>query len=508
MKNNGQYHIQSGFIRAKKSLAFILAALLLMPAFTACSEAKKQNTGTSANTQAAPVTGEEDTDTAETQIPLGLPHDLTFDGTEVTVLGWQTYEDIEFDAEELNGEVVHDAVMDRNTAVEDNLDIKLTFLEEGGRYGDSAWMALVSNSNISFDGAYDIVAGHSVNIGSLTYSGQFLNMLDYEYLDFDMPWWRASLTEKATIQNKLYFATGDISPSAIGRSQGVFFNSEMLEIYQLEDPYELVMSGEWTFDKMTEMATGTYSDVNANGESDEADQFGFVIDSVQVQAIGLSAGIFSMESDAEGMLTISPDYNSERTVSLIEKWSNFLHNSTDTSFIKISDDTTIFREGRALFYAFPLAIISSELRSLEFDVGFVPYPKFDEQQENYVVCTSNAYSLWAIPLGVKNPEMSAAVLENMAYEGYIQITPAIFETAYKVKYNTTESTLQSEVFDIVRENLVFDIGRIMNTSFANIFNMVPDAILKNSGNFTSVFSSSQRALNRSITKWMDQLSKG
>ena len=104
--------------------------------------------------------------------------------------------------------------------------------------------------------------------------------------------------------------------------------------------------------------------------------------------------------------------------------------------------------------------------------------------------------------------MSAAVLENLAYEGNIQITPAIFETAYKVKYNTTDSMLQSEVFDIVRENLVFDIGRIMNASFMNIFNMVPDNILRNSGNFASTFSTSQRAINRAISKWMDQLNEG
>jgi len=490
----------------KKTLALILTALLLVPSFTACSESKNEETK-APETQAVSDAANTEADTAETRIPLGLPADLTYDGAEITVLGWQTFEDIEFDGEELNGEVVHDAVMDRNTAVEDRLDIKLTFLEEGGRYGDSSWLSLVSNSNIAFDGAYDIVAGHSNNMGTLTYSSQLLNLLDYDYLDFTMPWWRAALTDKAIIQDKLFFATGDISPSAIGRSQGVFFNSQMLDVYQLEDPYNLVVSGEWTLDKMIEMTQGTYTDVNANGESDEGDQFGFVIDAVQVQALGLSAGIISMESDETGSLIVSPGYNSERTVSLIEKWASFLHSSTDTSFIKILDDTTIFREGRALFYGFPLAIISSELRSLEFDVGFVPYPKFDEQQEDYVVCTSNAYSLWAMPLGVKNPEMSSAVLETLAYEGNIQITPAIFETAYKVKYNTTESQLQSEVFDIVRENLTFDIGRIMNASFMNIFNMVPDSIIQNRGNFSSMFSSSQRAINRTITKWMDQLAE-
>lgn len=498
---------------SKKLLTALLAAVLLASAvLTSCSEGSEETstsasetTATGSNT-AETVAEEAASEETEPEYALGLPEDLDYQGTAITVLGWQHYEDVEFDTEELNGEIVNDAIFQRNLAVEENLNVTLTFLEEGGRAGDANWMALVRNSNTSGDGAYDFVAGHSANIGSLTYSKQFQNMLDYEYLDFSAPWWRSALTEKATVLEKLFFATGDIAPSSIGRSQGIFFNSKLLEDYNLEDPYQLVVNGEWTFDKLNEMCTGTYIDLNSNGKAEEkADQFGFAIDYVQTQAIGLSAGFVSVAANEEGILKIAPEYTSERAVSLVEKWSAFMHDSNDTSFIATTDDTSIFKEGRSVFYAFPMAIISSELRDLEFEVGFVPFPKFDEQQQDYVVCTSNAYSLWSIPLSAKDPAMSAAIMENMAYEGYHNVIPAIFETSYKVKYNTTDSKLQSEVFDIVRSSLIFDLGRIMNSSFNNVFGLIPDAINGNTGKFASNLASSQKGIEKKLQKWMDTL---
>ena len=96
-------------------------------------------------------------------------------------------------------------------------------------------------------------------------------------------------------------------------------------------------------------------------------------------------------------------------------------------------------------------------------------------------------------------------MENMAYEGFLNVIPAIFETSYKVKYNTTDSQLQSQVFDIVRGSLIFDLGRIMNSSFNNVFGLIPDAINSNSGQFASKAASSQKAINKILEKWMEKL---
>ncbi len=448
-----------------------------------------------------------DTASTETESPykLSLPEDLDFGGEEIFVYGWEHYEDIEFYAETENGDIVNDAVFRRNLSVQENLNVKLTFSEIEGR-DSGTWNKKVTNANKAGDDLYDIIAGHSHRIGELAQSNDLLNLLDYQYLDLNQPWWRSELTERAVILNNLFFVTGDISPSSVARSQGIFINTEILHNFDLEDPYQLVIDGTWTHSKMMEMTKGVYSDLDGDGKkNEEGDRFGFALDQVQTQAIGLTAGINSIVRDSEGRLSLSPDYVSDYSTSILDLWIDYMKTSPDAIFIKVMDDTSMFRSGRALFYTFPLGTISTEFRNCDFNIGFVPWPKADEGQEDYVTCTSNAYSLWGVPLAATNPDMSCAVMENLAYEGYREIMPAMFETAYKVKYNNTESQLQSQVFDILRENLTFDIGRIMSTPTGNVFYLLSDCINAGKNNLASQFEKTKKRADKLLNNWMDEL---
>ena len=53
--------------------------------------------------------------------------------------------------------------------------------------------------------------------------------------------------------------------------------------------------------------------------------------------------------------------------------------------------------------------------------------------------------------------MSGAVLECMASEAYRNVTPALFETAFKYQYSNNPH--DAELFEIIRDNVVFDISR-------------------------------------------------
>ena len=432
-------------------------------------------------------------------IPDNLPEDLDFGGQTVTILGWNHYEDIEFEAEELTGDVVNDAYYYRNLAVEDRLNVKLEFQIETAR-GDSddTFLPLLQNSVLSGSGSYDIAAAHSHRMSSAAASGLLANLLNVDYIDFDMPWWRQSLISETTLNGALFFAAGDISVSSLTRMQGIFFNNQLIVDFGLEDPYDLVLSGDWTLDKMEEMTKGLYLDLNGNNTKDEADRFGFCSDWVQLQAVYYTSGLRAVVHNESGGLELSELINSDRSIGVIEKMQNILHSSNDNTTIKVTDDDTIFREGRALFYAFPLGIISSSgFREADFEIGFVPWPKYDAG-DNYITNLSNAYSIWSIPLDAKDADMSGAVMEAMASEGYRTITPAIFETAYKVKYNNIDSQRQSEIFDMMREDMVFDIGRLFAYQFQFLTNEFANTIYNNRNDWSSRFESNRSSLEAAI----------
>ncbi len=484
--------------RNTKNALLLLSALCLL---ISCGDTDSDRKDTAAVADAATEAVNETL--AETAIPFNsLPDNLDYQGATVKILGWETYEAVEFTTEEETGDIVNDSVYTRNRNVMERLNVTLEIKEEGGRAGDSAWKNLVSNSNKAGDGAQDIVAGYSRNVGTLALNGELYDLFDFEYLDFTQSWWMSKMTDTATIAGKLFFAAGDISPSTISRTQGIFFNTDIIKEFDLEDPYALTISGTWTSEKLFEMTQGIYRDLNGDGKRDEAgDQFGIVTDNVQMEPIATTTGILTLTLDSDGLPIVNPEMNSDKMVSTLDTWINFFKTSEDYMRISVVDDPSIFRSGRALFWFFPLGSIVTDLRDCEFNIGFVPYPKSDVSQDGYMSCLSNALTLWSIPIGAQAPEMSAAVMEAMAHEGYVHITPALFETAYKVKYNHTGSELQSQVFDIMRDGVVIDLGKLLSDqATSNLYYLFSDSLANQKTTYSSRFASISKSTQKKLDK--------
>ena len=100
--------------------------------------------------------------------------------------------------------------------------------------------------------------------------------------------------------------------------------------------------------------------------------------------------------------------------------------------------------------------------------------------------------------------MSAAVLECMASESYRTVSPALFETALKVKYAGDDAT--SEMYDIIRGGVVFDIGRIFNDSMSSLtYSLFRGALQTGNSNWTSTFERNRKSLDKQFAKVIDAL---
>ena len=116
-------------------ISLILASMMLLSA-ASCSESGTNDETTAQtageNTEAAaPETIPEETG------PVAELPDKTYDGEEVMFLtslnlGYDWYTSYEIYAEEMNGQLINDAVFQRNTVVEDLLDIKIAETKESG----------------------------------------------------------------------------------------------------------------------------------------------------------------------------------------------------------------------------------------------------------------------------------------------------------------------------------------------------------------------------------------
>ena len=117
-------------LRSKRILSLILASLLLLSSVS-CSESgtNPETTAPSAAEATEAAAAEVETLPEETGPVAELP-DKTYDGEEVMFLtalnlGMDWYTSYEIYAEEMNGQLINDAVFQRNTVIEDRLDIRI-----------------------------------------------------------------------------------------------------------------------------------------------------------------------------------------------------------------------------------------------------------------------------------------------------------------------------------------------------------------------------------------------
>lgn len=475
----------------KKKIAVLLVLAMLLSTMAGCSGGSSETTNTDTTADTTPV----DTET-ETLYELDdLPSDLNYGDKTVTTFGWSGISQIEFFAEEANGEIVNDAVFQRNLKVEDRLSVKLEYRIEPGANPDRAsWVKTISQSITAGDGAYDIAAGYSMAGASLAVANMLISLNDLPHLNFDKPWWPKSLQQEATCGGKLYFCSGDISTYMIYFLYGVYFNKQLVIDHALEDPYDLVNEGNWTLDKMISMSEGVYQDTNGDGKKDIGDVYGFETHTTYIDPFYFGVGLRTTEKDANDIPVIAECFGGEKTHELLNtlvEWCKM----NDAWLEKDSYDTSnqIFAEGRALFTTNEFQYAVTDLRSSELDYGVVPMPKYDAEQQDYYTVMSFPYSLYGIPVDAADPDMSAAVMEALASEGYRTVSPALFETAFKAKYAQDDKTAQ--MFDIIRSSAVFDFGRVFNDSMQSMtYSLFRSAVSGGNTNWVSTYQSKEKTL--------------
>ncbi|MBO5256955.1 MAG: hypothetical protein J6C42_05590 [Clostridia bacterium] len=164
----------------KKILAALLAALMLAPTFTACSESTTNSDSTAETTaDASAPSAEAETVPEETEpedpraaISDDLP-DIKFDGQNFRVLTTEGGAIYGFDysteiiAEELNGDACNDAVYNRNLNVETRFDTKITC--QMNTSPSTYIKTLVQSGTDEYDivGMYDFLAYNALNAGAV-----------------------------------------------------------------------------------------------------------------------------------------------------------------------------------------------------------------------------------------------------------------------------------------------------------------------------------------------------
>ncbi len=444
----------------KKISALLLALLMLLPTIAGCAESATEDGGTPASdTPGAEELLAEEAVPEETEIMPDLP-EITFGGADYVILTRNCCPSHTNGVyvEELSGDVVNDAVYDRNAALEEQFDIHIA----EPVLGNDGEATILAASVQAGDDAYDACVYHYRWLGTAAANGYLLDTTLANYIGYEKPWWYQNVNDAYSVGGHYYVLVGMYDLDNYYDNICTYFNTNMMtDLYPDEDIYSIVKEGRWTVDTLETLAAGATIDTDGDGKFNHAkDMFGYGQDN------GFSF-VYQFAWDQPVTERDENDFpltciNTEKQVQIVERLYHLLFESAPV--IKNEDGgarMTAFREGRCLFMIASLST-SIQLRDMEQDFGILPIAKFDEAQDKYYTHSTAHTSAVGIPINKSQEgmEKSAIILEAMAAGGFKTVRPAVYDVALKSKYARDDETY--EMIDLVIEGKTADFAEIFD----------------------------------------------
>ena len=484
----------------KRYLTLAITAALMLSAFSCGSGGE----GKDSSTSAPESTGEETTAPEETD---GLP-EKDMDKFELKIVhfdgNWLSWALTKLDAESETGDRLNDAIYKRNRNMEErfNCEINVTGKETINASDiQSEIMAGDSNYDVWF--MYD-----NWTLGAVEY---LLPWEELPYINLDREWWNPSATEVFNLEGKTYAAAGNYSLSVLSRASGFAFNKDIYnKMNRSENIYDLAREGKWTIDVMYDTAKNAYIDLDGDSSMNENDQYGISgswKETFWRFLSGSDVRFISKDSNSD------PVFDLQKNEAAINKMlkifdlfteKGIYYNPQTKDVHSVQDSEEIFADGRLLFKTVNLFDLES-LRTCDIDIGILPCPKYDENQENYYAPSFGAeISVLLKTLPEERKENVGMLLEALAYDTNANILPEYKEVLLKTKLARDNES--EEMIDIIINSISFDFGINAWQNEVGV-PIVQRIYVKNDPNVASTLAKMQKSVDAQIKKLVEKLGK-
>ena len=487
----------------KRALSLILALAMLTLSVVACG-AKTEDpaaTTTAPADEATTTAATEATTTAATEETLPpeladtLP-DVNFTGETFKVLIREESK-YEMTSEEITGDLVRDAVYNRELTVEERLGLNIEVHTIKGNWDyRNDFIAHVNNSILSNDHSFDMAMTHNAYLASMILRGQATDLNELDAIDFTKKWWCQKYVENIAIDGKVYSAMGDIGVSLYEYLEATYFNKKIAEEHQITDLYKLVQSGNWTLAKMMEYVKMVGSDLNGDGKYDQNDLLGLAIDNhnTRYAATVWQTEITTVGADGRRSFNLP----NERYINCYETLYHAIYDNEQVMFDGSNvHGLKMFTNDQLLFYTERLSRAAS-MKEMESEYGIIPFPKFDENQTEYVSATRDSHSGLMVASNIQNPAMVGAAIEALCMYGYRDITPAYYETTLKLKYLSDETAMS--MLDLIRDSVDFDFAILYTVPLSTMYSFYGDSMAKATPSIAGAIKAQAKAWQKLLDK--------
>ena len=378
--------------------------------------------------------------------------------------------------------VINASLYERHAYTEEKLNVSLEFVSCDAATLMNQLTVLIQSGEC--DASFVSYNGTQVMKGVA--NGMFADLRGENILQLDSAWWNDDYNAAAGLLGKQYTAVGDIGLSVYDMISVIYFNQEMLENYGLDNPYELVFDGTWTFEKLREYTEMVYSDMNGDGSVDVTDSLGLIgatTPDTPRAFLYATPCSFVEYDESDGSISITCE---ERLIDVMERAVD-LWNTQGAYRDSIENVYTTMSGGNALMMIDYLNRNHGGLRQNYLDetveYGILPLPKMDEEQESYTASVGGGHNVIAV-VGNTASDMVCAVLDTMGKYSHDKVLPVYQQQLLK---GGADSEMAQKSLEIAMGSAHWDflaaydslLGGAVNALWVNPFNQDGTTMMSN-----------------------------
>ena len=474
----------------KKTTVLCAAILLLL---SSCSSAVQE---TDADLREADTSASDAETVPETEFRYKADYlpETDYGGYEFKIVAYDEYP---ADQQEENGNLLNDAVYQRNRLVEEQYNIKISETRYPyAKYGDV--YALLKKSALAQADEYDLYTVVFPN----AYSGIVERVIpvasSLPVIDMSQPWYYRQINDGMAVEGVTLaaYTAFDKNPSG----QLVIFNKNIADNLQLESPYALVDGGTWTYDKFYSMGRSAVSDINGDGQMDDEDRFAFIAPIDDITDMAYYGSGLKLVKFGGGAPEISQD---ERLFEMFSDMYDFITagniNNLPLTTEAAGNALQLFKTGHALFHKAKTSALI-QLGDMEDDYGVVTYPKLSESQKTYYNGIDG--SLIALPnIAASDLVRTCVIKEALSVESMNIYYPAYYEVSLKNRYVRDEDSVR--MLEIITQANTYDVGAALD------YNAVRgpwlDCLQKGKNDFASAVAKNLPKAQKVIDKLLENI---
>lgn len=375
-------------------------------------------------------------------------------------------------------DTVSTLIYSRNAFIEENYGITVTYDSYAlGTNDDLALVDLVKKDTMTGKSKYELIACNFGECSRLlnsteTYLSDLYDHERFPWLDFDNPCWDQSAHSQLQINNRLYMMTGDLNLTEKKNIGLLMYNRNLLMNYGGSDAEDeltdMVRDGAWT---LSEMAIMVKDAATLDSGTGEVRTYGLCVRnnrSFYYYIAGCGVRVADKDDNDIPYLVI----DNEKTLTVVDKLLEFcslpkytVEKDGTCFYARYSGDFTkaenTFLNNNALFYGADLKDVDTfKGKTIDFTYGYLPYPKFNSSQENYLASINPYFStILVIPDIVSDSVFASFGLQALG-EGSPKITRQFVEVYCKIR--GTLDDLQYDMLSIALEHVTYDPGVVYN----------------------------------------------